>query len=363
MSVTKYCGCKEGACIRYARRATGVFEIRFIRRVINMNNYLLIGNGLNRCLPDGIPWGNLLKNIADKYSVSYDPNITMPLEFERIVNEYLDSNPSIDAPASVIHDIKCEIANIIGKVNLQEGAIHYRLNGLDLNGILTTNYDVLIEKAFDEEYIYDGSTSKKYLFEKTGVVNTKQFYHLHGIANCAPSLCLGYEHYMGMVEHLRRNLNAKKNNISTEMAIKRILFEEEPAKETWGELFYTSNIGIIGLELSESESDIWWLITHRASLYYSDYCSLRSDGRLSNTIVYYDILDEEKKDKPEDEEKRIYTEFAKKNKHKLLKNEHIEVKTVAIGSECKSYKEAYTLIIEDIRKNGMFSRGSEQSSR
>ena len=327
----------------------------------NMNNYLLIGNGLNRCLAGGIPWGSLLQNIADKYGVSYNPNITMPLEFERIVNEYLKSNPLIDVPGTVINDIKCEIANMIREVNLPKGAIHYKLNGLDLKGILTTNYDLLLEKTFDDKYAYDGSTSKKYLFEKTGVVNTKCFYHLHGIADCPTSLCLGYEHYMGMVENLRKDLNTKKNNKPTEMAIKRILFGEEPANETWGELFYTSNIGIIGLELSESESDIWWLITHRASLYYSDYCSLRSDGRLSNTIIYYDILDQVKKDKDEDKEKRIHMEFAKKNKHKLLKNEHIEVKTVAIGKDCNSYEEAYSLIIEDIHKNGI--NGENRLSR
>lgn len=46
-----------------------------------MKNYLLIGNGLNKCLPSGIPWGNLLENIANQYGVSYNPNIAMPLEF------------------------------------------------------------------------------------------------------------------------------------------------------------------------------------------------------------------------------------------------------------------------------------------
>ncbi len=58
-----------------------------------MKNYLLICNGLTKCLPSGIPWGNLLENIANQYGVSYNPDIAMPLEFERIVNEYLAKTP------------------------------------------------------------------------------------------------------------------------------------------------------------------------------------------------------------------------------------------------------------------------------
>lgn len=318
-----------------------------------MDNYLLIGNGLNRCLPDGIPWGNLLKRIADEYGVSYNPDISMPLEFERIINEYLGREIDLANPNTIIMDAKRKIAQNINEVNLPEDALHRELMNVNLNGIITTNYDVILEKIYDDAYRYDGGVIKKYLFEKTATIGGKSFFHIHGIADCTSSLCLGYEHYMGMVEHLRSELNTKKNRVATEMQIKRILCNEEPAKGTWGELFYTANIAVLGLGLTECESDLWWLITHRASLYYSNYCHLRSTGKLSNTIVYYDVMDDIKKQDKAEEDKRIQSELSKRNKHMLLQNEHIEVKIVTLGRDCLTYKEAYKLIIEDLQKNGI----------
>ena len=74
---------------------------------------------------------------------------------------------------------------------------------------------------------------------------------------------------------------------------------------------------------------------------------------LNNTIVYYDVLDGDKKSDSKEEEKRIRSEFVKKNKHELLKNEHVEVKTFTLGKDCNSYGEAYTLMIKDIQENGI----------
>lgn len=319
-----------------------------------MQNYLLVGNGLNRCLSTGVSWGDLLKTVAEKYHVSYNPNIVMPMEFERIVNEIL-SRDLTKNPNTFINDVKSEISNLIKDESLKSDAIHYKLNKMKIDGLLTTNYDLLLEKVFDKNYVYNGSKTNKYLFEPTGNVNEKLFYHLHGIVSNPSSLCLGYEHYMGMVQNLRGELNTKKRNISTEMAIKRILCNEEPSKNIWGELFYTSNIAIIGLGLTDCESDLWWLITHRASLYYSDYCNLRSDRILKNKIVYYDVLDEIKKGNPAKEQERKNSEIEKKNRHQLLRGEHVDVKTFCLGKDCCSYTEAYNLMIEDICKNGISS--------
>lgn len=49
---------------------------------------------------------------------------------------------------------------------------------------------------------------------------------------------------MGILEHIQNELNTKKNN----------KLEEIPTNGTWGKLFYTSNIGILGLNLSDSEA-------------------------------------------------------------------------------------------------------------
>lgn len=319
-----------------------------------MDNYLLIGNGLNRCIPNGVSWNNLLENISKDYNVNYNTHITMPLEFERMVNEYLErERNNIVVPGRVLNQFKEKVAKLIQVVSLPNNAIHRELEELDINGIMTTNYDILLEKVYDNSYKYNGGKTQKYLFDKTCQIDNKSFYHIHGIADKPSTLCLGFEHYMGIVENLRRDINTKKNGDSYQMNIKRVLCGEEDLSGEWGELFYTSNIAIIGLGLTECESDLWWIITHRASIYYSDYCKLRSRDILKNKIVFYDVLDEEIRDNDTDENIRQSNEIAKKNRHILLKNEHVEVRTFTIGKECQDYQEAYHLIIEDIKSKGI----------
>ena len=156
---------------------------------------------------------------------------------------------------------------------------------------------------------------------------------------------------MGIVQHLRAELNTKENNKASRMHIKQVLFEECEPKNTWGEKFYTSNIGIIGLGLTECEVDLWWLITHRAFLYYSNYEKLRD--RLKNKIVYFDIIDERKnlKSKIRGHE----TLSMQQARHNLLKNEHVIVKTYTLGKEYQSYEEAYNAIFNEIKKEGLES--------
>lgn len=315
-----------------------------------MGKTLLIGNGLNRTIND-IAWGNLLEKIASVFGVEYNPNISMPLEFERIVNARMKK--IFDSPTvnSTISSAKEMVANEIKKLTLPPEAIHRNLPKLNVNNVITTNYDYMLEYAFDDGYIDNNEKRKKYLFEKTCTINETDFYHIHGVCQNTNSMCLGYEHYMGLVEHLRADLNTKKDKKPTEMTIKKILYGEDSPKNTWGEKFYTSDIAIVGLELSDAEADLWWLITHRAFLYYSDYCHLRQSEKLDNRIVFYDVID--MRESGTDEEKRYRDKKAteKKVRHQLLKDEHVEVKVYELGKKYTSYPEAYEQIIEDIRSD------------
>ena len=237
---------------------------------------------------------------------------------------------------------------------MPKDAIHRRLNKLDINAIMTTNYDCLLERVFNDNYV-PVKDQKKYLFDKTSTQEGIDFYHIHGIASQKQSLCLGYEHYMGLVYYLRHEINRnenKKEKTDGGMIIKQILYGDRARSNKWGERFYTSNIGIVGLELSECESDLWWLITHRAYLFYSNYYGLRD--RITNRIVFYDIVDEvEKKNDKEAEQRRLSTLRAKENRHCLLKNENIIVRKYTIGKEYGSYDEAYNAILEKIEKDGI----------
>lgn len=320
-----------------------------------MEKGLLIGNGINRGI-GGVDWGNLLKNISVEYGVSYNEDIPMPLEFERIANEILSKEPS-PAKKSIYLDIKKKIKSQIETVTLSGSAVHDMLPFVGVDCIMTTNYDSLIEQAFDPSYVYAGATNIKYAMHPTSAIGTVSFYHPHGITESTQSICLGYEHYMGQVQHLRDDINHKENNENSKMNIMRILRGEKGlAKDTWGERFYNTNIGILGLGLYESEADLWWLLTHRASLYYQDY---NNEGRklISNTIIFYDVIDnrEPNFDGMNDAEiAEIKRSIASKkqtqiNRHKLLEKSFVEVVLEVLTKESDTYTGAYLKFLDDFK--------------
>lgn len=238
-----------------------------------MERSLLIGNGLNRTLSSSISWSELLCDIAKEHGVEYISDLPMPLEFERIVNTILKES---DVPSDQIYsDVKARIAKKVKDTKLPDNAIQRELTTVKTDAIITTNYDYLLEYAFNKDFVYRGSTNYKYLWDATSTQQYVKFYHMHGMADIPDSICLGYEHYMGIVEKLRSKLNAKVKNQQGAMKIKRILAGEDDPTGEWGERFYTTDVDIIGLGLTTAESDIWWLLTHRASIYYTNYCNMR----------------------------------------------------------------------------------------
>lgn len=222
------------------------------------DNGLLIGNGLNRCLKKEGSWNDLLEAMAKKYDATYNGNIPLPMEFESIVNQ-CQMKCGKRASDRIYLEMKEEIAEKLKEMELPNGSVHKELKRLNLDLLMTTNYDCLLERVFDRDYRFRGGekiVNKKYLYSATAEINGMKFYHPHGIAELPKTLCLGYEHYMGIVTNLREKINTKLNNKPGNMKIKQVLFGERPPDDEWGEKFYTANVGIIGLELSAYESDL-----------------------------------------------------------------------------------------------------------
>lgn len=321
-----------------------------------MNNHLqttlLIGNGLNQCLKGGVPWGNLLERIGNKLKVEVNENIPLPLEFERLINVHLEENPS-DAK-EIYTRVKKMIAEIVAEVSLPQTAIHNKLRELSLDGIITTNYDLLLEHVYSSSFFQSihsgGAGNPKYLLGSVGTVEGVDFYHAHGCISKPTTLCLGYEHYMGSVEKIRSEMK-KGANKKGKGHILAVLEGSEESNNTWIERFYTSNLGILGLGLYECEADLWWLLTHRASLYYSDPSGAHSYIR--NTISYYDVIDDLPKASVEAEIANIKKKEAEK-KHALLKGMNVNVKKFFLSNtQSGTYQEAYEKIFNHIKENGI----------
>ena len=137
------------------------------------------------------------------------------------------------------------------------------------------------------------------------------------------------------------------------MRICRILNGFDKPEDTWAEKFYTSNIAFVGFGLPECETDIWWLLTHRAYLYYTNYHGIRD--KLQNRITFYDILDVTKKENSEEEARRVESIKKQERKHFLLRNMHVEVKTKSLSSG-ELYENKYREIFEEI-SGGFWNAG------
>lgn len=306
-----------------------------------MEKTLFIGNGLNRTLENSIAWDNLLEKVAEKYNIHYSPMMTFPLDFESIINQIFEKY-NYDSNKLYL-DVKKDIAKMLSNVKLPENSIHKKIKSLKINNIMTTNYDYLLEYVYDKDFQYKGSLSEKYRFDRIAQNSGVDFYHVHGFIDNPKTICLGYEHYVGISQKLRQEINKGPKN---QKSIVEIIKKHLKPNNTWGEKFFTSDMAIVGLCLDQCETDLWWLITYRAMLYYSNLYS--DDNFMKNNIVYYDVVND------------CHELFDKKSpqnkKHILLESEHVIVKTISL-SYCKgSYKRAYEIILNDIKENGIGGR-------
>lgn len=297
-----------------------------------MGNCLFIGNGLNLTL-DNYSWDNLLKIIADYAGTERVEGISLPLEFERLMNIKISRNPGLKDKDIVYSRAKARVISPLKKLDLKGSPVHNLLKDVPCDSIITTNYDFMLEKVFDPNFSSKESY-EIYCDHKTSLLGNIEFYHPHGSVASTKSICLGYEHYVKLLNHIRNEMDAN--------GIAYILDNPINIDCKWYHKFFTDNVYIFGFGLSESEIDIWSLITKRASLYYRDKSGLQS--RITNTITYYEIIN--------DIEKDAHPNVAKLA---LLEAEHVEVK-IRYLSEYKKYgdsikevyKKAYTNIIADI---------------
>lgn len=311
---------------------------------------LMIGNGLNQCLKGGLPWGDLLRQVAENFNVEYRSDIPMPMEFERLINVHLQMEP-IDS-TDIYNRVKEDVANLVKTAVFPKDAIHHELAKLKIDSIITTNYDLFLEYVWDRKfvpYIQErvAGNSTKYWNKSVGSVGGIDFFHAHGCITVPTTICLGYEHYMGTVQKIRDEIN-RKQKIIGEKNIVAVLSGKIKPFNTWMEKFYTTNLHILGFGLYECEADFWWLLTHRASLYYSNENGTKL---IQNMIVYYDILDDLPRTKEDEIKASVVRENEAKKKYALLEGMHVRVKQYRL-SETKTgtYFEAYQKIIKDIRE-------------
>jgi hypothetical protein len=244
---------------------------------------LLVGNDINN-ITQGNSWADLLDNLKSTFSVdiAFRDDKPFPLAYEEFYFKATKDKGYTE------REIKTFISQQVNTIKSNQ--LHAQLCALNVEHILTTNYDLCFEQALGLSERQCKNTgiikeAKFNLFRKYES-RKKQIWHIHGAANHYASITLGYEHYSGYLQHMRNYVIAgtqgtyKKHKFPSLISRLR---NQSVNSDSWVDLFFTHNIHILAFGLDFVETDLWWLLTFRRKAMLEK----RRMIKVNNTIHYY----------------------------------------------------------------------------
>lgn len=238
-----------------------------------MENTLFFGNGLNRLNSSNISWESILDKIRD-IKKQYSSGLPNTLLYEGIILDNWIDNKDILENEYLIKD---NIANLLKTVESNE--IYKMMYDLNIQHYITTNYDYaffeeIIQRSDVNLPINEYSTEDVYSIRRLKrISNTnelkKNIWQVHGEIRKPATIMLGLDQYCGYIgkidSYLKGRYSYKKDGKeSTESSIENKFIHQAFNNSSWIELFFTTNIHIVGFSMDFAETDIWWLINQRA---------------------------------------------------------------------------------------------------
>ena len=242
---------------------------------------LFIGNGLNRTLKGSVSWDELMAKLG-----STEPEgsgVPFPIEFEQIAarNGCSVGRRNIDP----YKELRLKLVEIIDDAGAGYGRIHKAFRDLPFNHFVTSNYDETFERMFEVENSLSNPGSSRNILEAIYRSGGRDFYHAHGLCKWKNTLCLGHEHYATLISKIRSKFYPGESDIKDKRNyhLKELISRNVTPLGIWPELFLTSDVAIVGFGLDYSESDIWWLLALRASL----FAPCNHLDSFENSVTYY----------------------------------------------------------------------------
>lgn len=240
-------------------------------------NTLLYGNGINITM--GAPsWGKLLKKVFSSKEKETLEGVPSTITYETLFMEMpktVRNNTEYNVKRSVVHKLKSFQGNLLKK-----------MSSIPFDAYMTTNYDQSLEYYLNnkdknlktKEIRF--SLFRKNACEKNGMpIN---IWHIHGDVKAPASIMLGFDQYCRYLRRIELYVLGKLKGISEVPLEQRIVeIQNDINVKSWIDLFFLSDIYIVGFGLDYSEIDIWWLLCHRARL-------IRKGMNIKNHIFFYD---------------------------------------------------------------------------
>ncbi len=317
------------------------------------NNVIFFGNGLNR-IQEGLDWNKLLDEISGGKILK---DIPLPFQYEDICLSDdagdFDKGPSCSVGED---ELKQRIVDKLSIIHSND--VYEALAKMPINDYITTNYDKMLEKTLSEmgyEVIDSDSDSSesRYSIHRYNTLkkgdDVKRIWYIHGNIDKHNSIIMGYDQYCGELSKMDDWVKGSYKIIANE-PIKAIHSRfpntaHDDTIKSWIDLFFTSNVHIIGYSMPFDEIDLWWLLDKRKRLIW--------EGRMATygTIRFYDAVlkskkkknDKDKCQEKENKEKRIA-------KYKLLDILDVRHKFQGLNDK-KEFADYYKHILADIQNN------------
>lgn len=237
---------------------------------------VLFGNGINRLSPGTPSWSDLLKDVS---SVVLDQEIPNTLKYEVLVLNKPDGESGL----------KEELAK---RMKLFDTNDTYKmLSNLKVDHFLTTNYDNTILKAlgrksFDSRYrperLY--SIRRRYKLDFPLDDYEVDYWPIHGNVDSPQSIMLGFDQYCGSLSRIERYIKGNfEIDGNTIPSMTSRLNHPDFEVNSWIDLFYMSDVHIIGFGMEYDEIDLWWILNARRRLMQKD------SSLVKNRILYYPV--------------------------------------------------------------------------
>ena len=231
--------------------------------IFMINSAILIGNGINRA-KNNDAWGKMIEKLSNNCGCdAFDDKChsNFSLEFERIYFSAVNAGKIKSK-----YDVKKVFASLIPVLELQR-----LVTSLPIENHITTNYDYYLEKSILSDYSRKTTvpltSEKKHSLFRKATIGGRYVWHIYGEQQNPASICLGYEHYCSYLVAMHSYLTKPNENISKTPYIRYFMENETTEVSTWMTLFFTHDIYIVGLSLSFTEMDIWWLLNYRAQFF------------------------------------------------------------------------------------------------
>lgn len=309
-------------------------------------NTVLYGNGFNR-LNNANSWESLVHVIDDSKDNCKVPNtlqyegkvLSVPFEINAKFRTgdgkiLISSNHKLlTARAESEIVIKQEIANQMKTYTSND--LFDKLLRLDVEHYITTNYDYVADETLqrmsymEDPLERDKSESSFSIHRKKCYINNhekKYLWKIHGELSNLKSIMLGYNHYCNYVGQIKSYITgnykfAKNLGTGPIPKIDNRLPMTSNNIVSWIDLFFCSDIYIVGLGLYYDEIDLWWILTLRKR-----FRQKLGRGSVHNKIYFYG--------EPESGMKSML--------------EHLDVEVVS--SSKREYENKYQEYIDDINK-------------